>query len=260
MSHHTAVYDMPIEVEYEGTGCTWTVQERSGERWLQYEVARFSYPCDAWKLRERFLTLKTEDDALAFLNDTGHFSLETSAIPIEGEEPPKPQAYIFRLRDVLEWQPALRELMGRPPAKWGFSVDGDLTTQINPSEDGTDFQVVFGGILDTFDPLQSFAILKHRTFAIQFRWKSGRHEAVIKVDNTLSALLLTIYVDHLRGLKYQFCARKDCGKPFAPPSAHKMKYCSWYCGHLVAVRKSRARARKRSKTKGRSVRRAGRNC
>jgi hypothetical protein len=55
------------------------------------------------------------------------------------------------------------------------------------------------------------------------------------------AISATVTIDLLREVKFEPCARWDCGQPFSVTSRHKRKYCTQYCGHLESVRKSRAR-------------------
>src|ERR1700733_15162219 len=77
------VYNVPITVVLEGTGCDWSLGTKGT---LRYEPARFPYRTeDPWELLNRFLKLKTEAEALAFLNETGYFSLSSNSIPIQGQ-------------------------------------------------------------------------------------------------------------------------------------------------------------------------------
>lgn len=54
------------------------------------------------------------------------------------------------------------------------------------------------------------------------------------------AIRATVTIDLLRQVKFETCARPDCGQPFPIISKHKRKYCSQYCGHLESVRRGRA--------------------
>jgi hypothetical protein len=54
------------------------------------------------------------------------------------------------------------------------------------------------------------------------------------------AISTTVTMDMLRQVKFETCARPDCGQPFPIISKHKRKYCSQYCGHLESVRRGRA--------------------
>ena len=67
------VYNVPITVVLEGTGCDWSLDAKGS---LRYEPAQFTHLTeDPWGLLNRFMGLKTEAEALAFLNETGYFSL-----------------------------------------------------------------------------------------------------------------------------------------------------------------------------------------
>lgn len=55
-----------------------------------------------------------------------------------------------------------------------------------------------------------------------------------------SAISTTVTLDLLRQVRFETCARHDCGQPFPITSRHKRKFCSQYCGHLESVRKARA--------------------
>jgi len=202
------------------------------------------------------MQINTEAEASAFLNETGYFSLHTAGIPIEGQGEPERsfQAGLVRLEDMFEWRDIFRKLVQTRPAKWGFALAGKEEVGFESSTDPTGFRFPFGGLLDEFSYLKADAIVRHTKFSIEFRWGEGKHEAIITTRDTLSAFLASVCVSHLKGERYGFCRRKDCGKLFAWESAHKRKYCCWECGHLVAVRKSRKKTLQKSKAQQRKRR------
>ena len=55
----------------------------------------------------------------------------------------------------------------------------------------------------------------------------------------LDAILHSVTLDLLRGVKFRVCAREDCRKPFPVESGHGKIYCEQYCGHLVSLRNKR---------------------
>jgi hypothetical protein len=65
-----------------------------------------------------------------------------------------------------------------------------------------------------------------------------------------SAISITVTLDLLRQVRFETCARQDCGQPFPITSRHKRKFCSQYCGHLESVRRARASERNASHRKG----------
>jgi hypothetical protein len=211
---------------------------------------------DPWAILQRFMRLSTRAEVLAFLNETGYFSLFESAIPIEGgaEQEQNVQAGLLGLDDVLEWGTIFRVLVKRRPTSWGYALTGTDETGFETTVEPPGFRIVFGGLLDRISLPKALAVVRHTTFPIEFRWGSGKHEAIITARDTLSAFLATVCVNHLRGDRYDFCARKDCGKVFKWESAHKRKYCCPECAHLVAVRKSRKKALRKAKAQSRSKR------
>ena len=247
-----AVYNVPITVILEGMNCEWSVNSTAGGDWLQYKPAGSKQVEEGpWELLTRFMALKTNQQALAFLNETGYFSLLTGGIPIEGQGEPEPgfQAGLVRLDDVFEWRDIFRELVRKRPTTWGFALTGSEEAAIEATADNTGFKIVFGGILDKFDFLKALAIVRHTRFSIEFRWGGGRHEAIITAPDTLSAFVGVVCVKHLRGERYDFCARRDCGKLFRWESDHKRKYCEAACAHLVAVRKNRKKVARKGRTR-----------
>jgi hypothetical protein len=130
--------------------------------------------------------------------------------------------------------------MKRSPSTWNHVVEG-LTPPV-------------------IAQLVSRVLWVSRRFKIHFRWKSSResewknaeHIAVIEANNAVAAILATIYVDHLRGTKFRFCARPDCGKAYEVTSKHKRKFCGQYCAHLHSLREMRKRHKRRSSTRGKS--------
>lgn len=62
-------------------------------------------------------------------------------------------------------------------------------------------------------------------------------------------------VDFLRGSKFSLCSRVDCRQPFEARSGKL--YCSWYCAHIVSVRKGRkAEQAERKKDRAKRQRKA----
>lgn len=79
--------------------------------------------------------------------------------------------------------------------------------------------------------------------SITFEWESEAPRAVIRESTALGAIIATIQIDKLAGAEFKVCARPDCkNPPFKVEARHKI-FCSADCGHLVAVRNSRKRAR-----------------
>ena len=64
----------------------------------------------------------------------------------------------------------------------------------------------------------------------------------IVTDSCESAICMTTTIDLLRELKFETCARPDCGVPFRVESKHERRYCTHACAHLESVRRKRKEA------------------
>jgi hypothetical protein len=64
---------------------------------------------------------------------------------------------------------------------------------------------------------------------------------VITMTNARKMLLMSVFVDIVRGLRFKVCKRTDCNKQqiFPLESGHKREFCSQYCGHLWNLRRKR---------------------
>jgi hypothetical protein len=84
----------------------WEIEQRDGESYLRLVRLDEDQPArsfDAWQQREKFLSLKTEPELLAFLNSIGLWT----------EDPPK------RVADYWEWQRVLEHFM-TTPSDWSL--------------------------------------------------------------------------------------------------------------------------------------------
>jgi hypothetical protein len=172
---------------------------------------------DAWEIREDFLSLQSEADCLQFLNKVGRFSRSFGE---RGD---------WDFND-FRWQLVFREFLKRSPAMWY-----DYLVKLKTDEPGFNVRLIHYEV----------AISMQASFRLRLKWRGPDSSAVVWVRDAVSAIIASIYVDHLRGLKFRFCARPDCRKPFEVTSRHKRKYCQQYCAHLESLR----RKRKRPKTK-----------
>lgn len=139
--------------------------------------------------------------------------------------------WLIKMNDFVEWQQIVREALLRPSREWD-----KLRSRFDPGK-------------------------VHRLFApapITFIWDAVAPAAKIRTTTTITAIVATIQLDVLKGAQFKVCARTDCvSPPFKVEARHKI-YCSPECAHLVAVRRSRARAAKNksSQTTHRSKRAA----
>ena len=245
--------DLPLGVEYETAPWIWTVKKdrnrrgpdgshpdcfygqpyrrplQEGQGWRVIPPTLTKQAFQGWEVREQFLSLSDESEFLEFLNKHGRFS------PYETAD----RKGAWRLKDLKGFQEVFRNLLKYSPTTWGKYAE-ELQAE-NP-----DFN--------------SLAVLIHaQILGVSFRmrfvwmdeipkgWRKGKYRAVINPDNVTTTILATIYVDHLRGAKFGFCARRDCRTAYEIQSKHVRKYCSESCRHSEAVRRLRKRRKRKPK-------------
>jgi len=167
------ILGIPVSVQFEGQGGCWSVEGSAGDQSLTFHPSKGRITdYDAWEIRNEFLDIVSEDQALAFLQKYGLFAKPEPGIPVEGqrEADPTPQAGIYGLADVMEWNRILRLLLKTPPAKWGLATTHDEAFGLETSvPDALGFRITFGGLLDTLPPLKSSTIARYRQFQMWFR-------------------------------------------------------------------------------------------
>ncbi len=171
---------------------------------------------DAWKVREEFLSLKSEADFLGFLNRVGRFS---AGVAGSGH---------WDLKDFKGWQQVFREFLKCSPAMWP-----NYLVKLTAAAPGFNVRLIH----------MEMGVSLESRLRIRLSWQ--RRSAVIWVTEAVSAILATIHIDHLRGLRFRFCARRDCRRPFEITSRHRRKYCQQYCAHLESLRRMRNRKRRK---------------
>lgn len=185
---------------------------------------------DALVLRESFMKLKSEQQFLEFLNLVGMFTSLSEAEHNSG----------WTLEELMGCQEMFTQLALRSPDTWGDYAQ----SLMSPTSK------VHRGIVGA---LASSAVHK-----IEFYWKGtppvdwfgAKNLAVIETTNAVAAILTTIELDHLRGMRFGSCARQDCPRFFEIRSKHNQAYCSQPCAHLASIR--RMRERKKAALKARA--------
>jgi hypothetical protein len=129
-----------------------------------------------------------------------------------------------------------KEFLKRSPASWDCAVEKVFKTK------------TVSLVWQILETTNRFTLLFHWKVTQQFEWRGAQHIAALEAWDVVTAILATIYVDHLHGTKFGFCKRDDCRNPYKIESKHIRKYCSQYCAHLESLRRMRARSRKRLKT------------
>jgi hypothetical protein len=241
------IVGIPVTVEYLAMPCKWEIKphpdawesqagvrvhpERffESDRFPPWEVLARCVPFEAWKVRDEFLSLRTDQEFLDFLNRVGRFmpSMGTGWV-VTGQ---------WDTDDLKVWQEIFREFLKRSPATWDRAVEDVF-------KPGTVRLV--RRILKTSN---RFTLLFHWRGVQQVEWRSAQHIAALEARDVVTAILATIYIDHLHGTKFGFCNRHDCRRAYKIESKHIRKYCSQYCAHLESLRRMRERQRrKRRKT------------
>jgi len=140
-----------------------------------------------------------------------------------------------------------REFLKRSPVSWDGVVDDVF-------EPKTVTEEVFGQktvamvremVRTILEEANTFTLLFHWKGTEQLEWRGAQHIAALKARDVVTAILATIYVDHLHGTKFGFCRRHDCRKAYKIESKHIRKYCSQYCAHLESLRRMRKRQRQK---------------
>jgi hypothetical protein len=127
---------------------------------------------------------------------------------------------IHEFTGLQEWKDLFKLLMVTSPANWP-GLKGDFAQQ------------------------KLSLVLRSQLPRFKIQWGKDTHKVVLAAPSTLTAILASIQVDHLRGVKYAFCQREDCGKPY--PLRSNKKFCDYECAHLHTVRRLRAAERKTRK-------------
>lgn len=169
---------------------------------------------DFWMLRAKLLDSRTSEDLVDFLNACGYACLNEGLIV----RPWKLEYLSWSLIEFLcERRDLLKKWMPLGPKSW-HKLEGQFSQSL------LEYVCVGTG--------------RHHSLHAAFGWSQDGVPAVtVFAHDVLEAIVLTVHVDHLHGVKFKSCARPDCKKPFHQTSRHRRIYCDWNCGHLVAVRK-----------------------
>jgi hypothetical protein len=206
MSHKTAAVN--IAVCFQSTPCRWVLDpERScfvADGTLDGERQSEK---NAWDVRDTFLSIRRTDKLLAFLNQTGRFTHYANR-------------ETWNLGEVVLWQKIIRSISRVKPEGWVGLMEEEFRH------------------VD-----QSSLVSKFETnFPVSFSKMNKFYVGRITIRTTLQAMIASVYIDWMAGIKMGFCARLDCRKPYEITSSHKRTYCTPECAHHEVVRRSRNRA------------------
>ncbi len=233
---------MTVEIRSTRIPTDWTVQidQRTGERFAVPIVSKNiveTKPAklDAWELRGQFLRMKHDEaSALSFLRQVGvweataeagqgtrltvalgsrHFSGRALFVGLDEWDPLSFWKEQQWWRKLLCSPSDLRTLFGSPP-----------TANAGPIA-----QLQFAVSTRFFNEIP-----------LHIEWRRGHPYGVIETITGQEMLIATTQLDLLRGVSFGICKRDDCATPF-PVARRGKQYCCWYCAHIVAVRKARAK-------------------
>lgn len=158
---------------------------------------------DAFVLRERFFEIKTLHDALAFFQEFGPYQVDSYLG--QAAKPVKLKAILHR-RDFYS-----NALLHRSIGNLGRTYSADEMRE-------------FGENLYLWYPLPMELLFAQPM------------QAYVKCKDVEEALRASVFLDRLRGLPWQRCAREDCGRPFEIKNRHARLFCTPACAHLQSVR------------------------
>jgi hypothetical protein len=184
---------------------------------------------DGYAVREHFMSLRTPQDCMVFLNQYGRFS------PLQKVD----EQVGWTFTAVMKWQEVFAQLAKRSPDKWS-----DYANSLMSPEHGPNIRGVIGALNWSKNSI-TFQTNSSDIPAV----KGAKYFGVIATNDVVSAIVTTLQVDHVRGAKFGVCARNDCPRFYEITTLHKRKYCSEACAHLETVRRLRKRQKARSKTK-----------
>jgi hypothetical protein len=85
----------------------------------------------------------------------------------------------------------------------------------------------------------------------RIKWSHARPFGQIDAESSFTAIIDTIKLDKMMGLRYDVCKRPDCLAPYRVTSRHRRSYCGPYCAHLENVRRGRKQKSNKTKAKKR---------
>lgn len=230
--------------------------DRPGEFFLCY---RTPVEVDGWVLREKFLAIRTPDEALQFLRDTGPLirfvryenvkALRRDARKwLRGEgtghlRPRDREWFKSEARQILRedtsWLRRRIKQPGHPPVEVTFSemqllqraIKDELTC---PHDKQTPEWISESPFLR--------AALPSLMSPLKFLMVTPTG-ATIWPGSGIEAIVATIVLDRAWGAEFRCCRREDCGQVFRVRDPRQL-FCTHRCAHLVVVRKSRKRRKR----------------
>jgi len=219
---------------------------------------------DAFKVCSEFLALQTPEETFQFFERYGPFELNPHQ---EGTDPRLLTALPVRWSEIQRMQSDFKE--ARMSASIDFSVSG-IKNKKTGGFDGLHYN----------NPVHAFVFRPLRGIELHFRGpdelrlkqeyskdddpedpststvlspKRGASPllsdaAIVNCEDVITAVRASIFLRRMNEFVWRRCARKGCDKVFeVGPGQMRKIFHDWKCGHLVAVKKSKAKKKREEK-------------
>jgi hypothetical protein len=235
---------IPIRLRFVKIPTMWEIRTVAGDR--HHKPARFAFgklikteppndscptELDGWDCRQEFFNLpQSEAHLLSFLDEVGLFASVSGIVGHYSQE---------FMEHIREKHPTPIDVKGFWKVRDGLKevlVDQKRFAKTSPRRPLAERLSEFIPSFDFYSPEMSFGFDM-----------SEVPIGVVTITDGMQLLLATIFADLARGLKFKYCARKDCGDLFVVTSKHKRRYCRQYCAHLDSVRKQRRKEQRKRK-------------
>jgi len=197
-------------------------------------------------LREAFLSVKTPEEALRFLNASGRFRfLRDKSDAVDS---------VLTWNEFQAWQRLIRIILVDNFLHLG-SFESPIRDSFiwGPAESGK-YELLPDELRQISQNVHepTFYWLQGRATSLQIEsdeeLKDPQHRlamvAEVIVDTAVDAILAGIYIDTQSGIEYELCALSDCSNVYEVMSHHQRVYCSQPCAHKASVRRKRAEEKK----------------
>jgi hypothetical protein len=194
---------------------------------------------DPWKLRNEFLRMKhSEDAALQFLSKVGVWEAVTH----------EPQSDLKKT--ILSDTFGVRDFVGhaRPLTVEELWAEQEHWKELFSPQGRAKLRAKFAPRPSSARPWVRADFAFENTLPIHMEWKAGERQyphAVVQPITGRELLIATVWMDLVRGAKFQVCENPDCGISF---SGRQRKHCCESCAHVMAVRAFRKRQKKARKS------------
>jgi hypothetical protein len=204
----------------DGISMTWFLPEK-------VDVSRID-TYDPWEMRADFQRVKEGDtqSALSFLNRVGLFM----KADIQGA--------------LLLAETADKEHRRQMTQNYRYFEAEDGSHRVEGSILPTaeeDFWLFRKTWIRQLAAPESSSEVEHFDYAARLTELPRRKASVVITTTTFEeAFHASLRIDQITRQRIRNCARPDCPVMFSKPASRtRRKFCSWYCGHIESVRKSR---------------------